>query len=68
MSGAIDYGAYFLMTVRLVNGNSRGFHLNIHRTEDEQTGLLVRLENTNVGYRIPVELSERLEDIIYDPS
>ncbi|MFC4102012.1 hypothetical protein [Paenibacillus xanthanilyticus] len=66
MAGAIDYGAYFQMTVQLDNGNSREFHLNIQRTEEEQNGLLVRLENTNVGYRIPAGLSESLEEIIYD--
>jgi hypothetical protein len=66
MQGILDYGAIFLMKLTLKNGNQKEYHLNIANTEKSQKGLLLKLPNTEQGYRIPEKTSKSLKELIYN--
>ena len=67
MSGFLNYGALFTMTITLNDGSEEQYHLNISNSEKSQEGLLVKLSDTAQGYSIPEETSERLKHFIYKP-
>lgn len=63
MSGDIDYGAEYLMTVTFHDKTNRDFHLSLG-TDRNQSGLLVPLSDTTQGYEIPVEEANRLRELL----
>jgi hypothetical protein len=65
MSGSLDYGVDFLMTVTMNKGQPKKYYLNIGNTERPQNGLLIKLPNTEQGYSVSQKTSKKLKQIIY---
>ncbi|THF73043.1 hypothetical protein [Cohnella fermenti] len=66
MERVLDYGAIFRMIVRGQDGAESSYHLNIANTDSPQNGLLLKLPNTEQGYRIDETTSRKLMELIYD--
>lgn len=66
MSGSLDFGAIFLMTFNMKNEERKQYHLNIMNTERSQTGMYLKLPNTETGYKLSKKTSERLKKLIYE--
>jgi len=67
MQGILNYGAIFLMTLRMNDGSNKEYHFNIENTEESQKGLIIKLPNTEQGYTISEKTSKRLKELIYKP-
>ena len=65
MQGVLDYGAIFLMTITMNDESQMEYHFNIENTDNPQKGLILKLPNTEQGYEISEETSEKLKHMIY---
>ncbi|WP_027084412.1 hypothetical protein [Cohnella panacarvi] len=65
ISGSLDYGVDFMMTITMNEGEQKKYYLNIGNTERPQNGLLIKLPNTEQGYSISQKTSKKLQQLIY---
>lgn len=65
MTGSLDYGAEFELTITFKDQSALGYHLSLGK-EKGNRGLLVPLSNTHQGYTIKAADADKLRDLIWE--
>ncbi|QOS77709.1 hypothetical protein JNUCC31_23535 [Paenibacillus sp. JNUCC31] len=63
IAGSLDYGVEYKMDLADANGSLTKYDFSIGK-DPKQSALLVNLEDTHVGYTIPIEDANRVRKLI----